>query len=73
MIKNTMHALDERIEEMDTKYKIIWNLSANLAATTLKVKSRYLRRIGVSGKEVLKIYDDIKGFSNHKIFHPGTS
>nr|GEX18957.1 AMP-dependent synthetase/ligase [Tanacetum cinerariifolium] len=74
MIKNTMHALDERIEEMDTKYKkIVGNLSANLAATTLKVKSRYFHRIGVSGKGVLKIYDDIKGFPNHRIFHPGTS
>ncbi|GMP73807.1 hypothetical protein CsSME_00031430 [Camellia sinensis var. sinensis] len=37
MIKNTMHALDERIEEMDMKYKkIVGNLAANLAATTLK-------------------------------------
>ncbi|CAN0891896.1 Long-chain-fatty-acid--AMP ligase FadD28 [Linum grandiflorum] len=42
MIKNTMHSLDDRIEEMDTKYKkIIGNLAASLAATTLKVKSRY--------------------------------
>ncbi|GJZ68457.1 L-2-aminoadipate reductase [Tanacetum coccineum] len=53
MIKNTMHALDERIEEMDIKYKkIVGNLSANLAATTLKVESRYSRRIGV--------YDDAR-------------
>ncbi|KAJ9540426.1 hypothetical protein OSB04_026932 [Centaurea solstitialis] len=74
MIKNTMHALDERIEEMDAKYKkIVGNLAANLAATTLKVKSRYFHRIGVSGKGVLKIYDDIKGLPDHKIFYPGKS
>ncbi|KAI3748293.1 hypothetical protein L6452_11277 [Arctium lappa] len=74
MIKNTMHALDERIEEMDVKYKkIVGNLAANLAATTLKVKSRYFHRIGVSGKGVLKIYDNIKGLPNHKIFYPGKS
>ncbi|KAD5961681.1 hypothetical protein E3N88_13154 [Mikania micrantha] len=72
MIKNTMHALDDRIEEMDVKYKkIVGNLAANLAATTLKVKSRYFHRIGVSGKGVLKIYDSIYGFPNHKIFCPG--
>ncbi|KAL4576881.1 hypothetical protein LXL04_012981 [Taraxacum kok-saghyz] len=72
MIKNTMHALDERIEEMDVKYKkIVGNLAANLAVTTLKVKSRYFHRIGVSGKGNLKIYDEIKGFPNHKIFSPG--
>ncbi|KAM7497257.1 hypothetical protein LguiA_021671 [Lonicera macranthoides] len=74
MIKNTMHALEERIEEMDAKYKkIVGNLAANLAATTLKVKSRYFHRIGVSGKGVLKLYDDIKGWPDHKIFHPGKS
>ncbi|KAK2992137.1 hypothetical protein RJ640_026769 [Escallonia rubra] len=74
MIKNTMHDLDERIEEMDTKYKkIVGNLSANLAATTLKVRSRYFHRIGVSGKGVLKIYDNIKAFPDHRIFHPGKS
>ncbi|XAR62390.1 hypothetical protein NMG60_11017126 [Bertholletia excelsa] len=74
MIKNTMHALDERIEEMDIKYKkIVGNLAANLAATTLKVKTRYFHRIGVSGKGVLKLYDNMKGFPDHKIFHPGKS
>ncbi|KAK6937085.1 Amine oxidase [Dillenia turbinata] len=74
MIKNTMHALDERIEEMDVKYKkIVGNLSANLAATTLKVKSRYFHRIGVSGKGTLKIYDKIKGLPDHKIFRSGKS
>ncbi|PON69738.1 L-2-aminoadipate reductase [Parasponia andersonii] len=72
MIKNTMHSLDERIEEMDIKYKkIVGNLAANLAATTLKVKSRYFHRIGVSGKGYLKIYDNIKGWPDHKIFCPG--
>lgn len=74
MIKNTMHALEERVEEMDVKYKkIVGNLAANLAATTLKVKSRYFHRIGVSGKGVLKLYNDIKGWPDHKIFHPGKS
>ncbi|XP_052188093.1 uncharacterized protein LOC127798517 [Diospyros lotus] len=74
MIKNTRHALDERIEEMDVKYKkIVGNLAANLAATTLKVRSRYFHRIGVSGKGLLKIYDNIKGLPDHKIFHPGKS
>ncbi|KAL3519203.1 hypothetical protein ACH5RR_021792 [Cinchona calisaya] len=74
MIKNRLHALDERIEEMDIKYKkIVGNLAANLAATTLKVKTRYFHRIGVSGKGVLKLYDNIKGMPDHKIFHPGKS
>nr|XP_048324739.1 uncharacterized protein LOC125421057 [Ziziphus jujuba var. spinosa] len=75
MIKNTMHSLDDRIEEMDMKYKkIVGNLAANLAATTLKVRSRYFHRIGVSGKGHLKIYDNIKGnWPDHKIFSPGKS
>ncbi|XP_047324436.1 uncharacterized protein LOC124927969 [Impatiens glandulifera] len=74
MIKNTIHPLDERIEEMDFKYKkIIGNLAANLAATTLKVGTRYFHRIGVSGKGTLKIYNRIEGFPNHSIFHPGKS
>ncbi|XP_073139829.1 uncharacterized protein [Henckelia pumila] len=72
MIKNTKHELDERIEEMDMAYKkIVGNLSANLAATTLKVKSRYFHRIGVSGKGVLKMYDNIEGLPEHKIFQAG--
>lgn len=74
MIKNTMHGLDERIEEMDMKYKkIVGNLAANLATTTLKVKTRYFHQIGVSGKGFLKIYDNIKGLPDHKIFCPGQS
>ncbi|KAK4407365.1 Long-chain-fatty-acid--AMP ligase FadD26 [Sesamum angolense] len=72
MIKNTMHELDERIEEMDHKYKkIVGNLAANLAATTLKVRTRYFHRIGVSAKGVLRIYENIEGFPDHKIFQPG--
>ncbi|PIN23551.1 Linolenate 9R-lipoxygenase [Handroanthus impetiginosus] len=72
MIKNTMHELDERIVEMDSKYKkIVGNLAANLAATTLKVRTRYFHRIGVSGKGVLKIYDNIEGFPDHNIFQRG--
>lgn len=74
MIKNTMHGLDERIEEMDMKYKkIVGNLAANLAATTLKVKTRYFHQIGVGGKGFLKIFDNIKGLPDHKIFCPGKS
>ncbi|XP_052307263.1 uncharacterized protein LOC18097267 isoform X6 [Populus trichocarpa] len=74
MIKNTMHALDDRIEEMDYKYKkIVGNLAATLAANTLKVKARYFHRIGVSGKGYLKIYDNLKGFPDHKIFQAGKS
>ncbi|XP_022754296.1 uncharacterized protein LOC111302760 [Durio zibethinus] len=74
MSKNTQHALDDRIEEMDMKYKkIVGNLAASLAATTLKVKSRYFHRIGVGGNGILKIYDKIEGFPNHNIFHPGKS
>ncbi|EEF48850.1 conserved hypothetical protein [Ricinus communis] len=72
MIKNTMHALDDRIEEMDVKYrKIVGNLAANLAATTLKVKSRYFHRIGVSGKGHLQMYNNIKGLPEHNIFKAG--
>ncbi|KAF8009158.1 hypothetical protein BT93_J0213 [Corymbia citriodora subsp. variegata] len=72
MVKNTTHALDDRIEEMDPRYKrIVGNLAANLAATTLKVKSRYFHRIGVSGKGYLKLYDNIQGLPEHNIFSPG--
>ncbi|XP_077254119.1 uncharacterized protein LOC143893052 [Tasmannia lanceolata] len=72
MIKNTLHALDERIEEMDAKYKkIVGNLSANLAITTMKVRSRYFHRIGVSGRGVLKMFDDFPGLPNHKMFGAG--
>ncbi|KAJ7980735.1 AMP-dependent synthetase/ligase [Quillaja saponaria] len=72
MIKNTVNALDQRIEEMDMKYKkIVGNLAASLAATTLKVKTRYFHRIGAGGKGYLKLYDDILGFPEHKVFFPG--
>ncbi|MBA0690649.1 hypothetical protein Goari_008311 [Gossypium aridum] len=74
MVKNTNHALDDRIEEMDMKYKkIVGNLAASLAVTTLKVKSRYFHRIGVAGNGYLKIYDKIEGFPDHNVFHPGKS
>ncbi|OMO94048.1 AMP-dependent synthetase/ligase [Corchorus capsularis] len=74
MVKNTKHALDDRIEEMDMKYKkIVGNLAASLAVTTLKVKSRYFHRIGVGGNGYLKLYDKIEGFPDHKIFQPGKS
>ncbi|XP_047319723.1 uncharacterized protein LOC124923793 [Impatiens glandulifera] len=72
MVKNIMHTLDERIEEMDMKYKkVLGNLAANLASTTLKVKSRYFHRIGAAGKGVLKIFPNIPGLPDHKIFSPG--
>ncbi|OWM69223.1 hypothetical protein CDL15_Pgr025410 [Punica granatum] len=71
MIKNTMYALDLRIEEMDAKYKkIIGNLAASLASTTLKVKSRYFHRIGACGKGYLKLYDSMEGLPDHAIFSP---
>ncbi|MBA0867227.1 hypothetical protein Goshw_028484 [Gossypium schwendimanii] len=74
MVKNTNHALDDRIEEMDMKYKkIVGNLAASLAVTTLKVKSRYFHRIGVAANGYLKIYDKIEGFPDHNVFHPGKS
>ncbi|MBA0658098.1 hypothetical protein Goklo_010334 [Gossypium klotzschianum] len=74
MVKNTNHALDDRIEEMDMKYKkIVGNLAASLAVTTLKVKSRYFHRIGVAGNGYLKIFDKIEGFPDHNVFHPGKS
>lgn len=72
MVKNIMHSLDDRIEEMDMKYKkVLGNLAANLAATTLKVRSRYFHRIGASGKGFLKFYEDIEGLPEHKIFSRG--
>ncbi|KAK6937080.1 Phosphopantetheine binding ACP domain [Dillenia turbinata] len=72
MIKNTMHALDDRIEEMDEKYKkVLGNLAANLAATTLKVKARYFHRIGAAGKGNLRLFEEIAGLPDHKIFSPG--
>ncbi|CAL5423922.1 unnamed protein product [Camellia sinensis] len=72
MVKNNMHSLDDRIEEMDMKYKkVLGNLAANLAATTLKVKSRYFHRIGAAGKGFLRIYEDIEGLPEHKIFSRG--
>uniref|UniRef100_A0A7N0UGY7 Carrier domain-containing protein n=1 Tax=Kalanchoe fedtschenkoi TaxID=63787 RepID=A0A7N0UGY7_KALFE len=72
MVKNTLIPLDDRIEEMDTKYKrILSNLAASFASTTLKVRSRYFHRIGAAGKGCLKIYDNIRGFPEHKIFGSG--
>ncbi|CAD5168058.1 unnamed protein product [Musa acuminata subsp. malaccensis] len=72
LVKNTLHALDERIEEMDEKYKkIVGKLAGNLAITTMKAKSRYFHRIGVGGKGVLNIYQDLSGLPNHNIFGPG--
>ncbi|KAL7595771.1 hypothetical protein Lser_V15G29164 [Lactuca serriola] len=72
MVKNMTHVLDDRIEEMDKKYKkVIGNLAANLAAATLKVKARYFHRIGAAGKGTLKLYENIPGFPDHKIFSPG--
>ena len=65
---------DERIEEMDIDYKkIVANLAANLAVTTMNAKARYFHRIGVSGKGHLKIYNKLEGIPMHKIFHPGKS
>ncbi|KAK9072573.1 hypothetical protein SSX86_009008 [Deinandra increscens subsp. villosa] len=72
MVKNTTHQLDDRIEEMDEKYKkVLGNLAANFAAATLKVKSRYFHRIGAAGRGTLRVYENVTGFPDHKIFSPG--
>ncbi|KAI3716520.1 hypothetical protein L1987_67454 [Smallanthus sonchifolius] len=72
MVKNITHRLDDRIEEMDEKYKkVLGNLAANFAAATLKVKSRYFHRIGAAGKGILRVYETVPGFPGHKIFSPG--
>ncbi|KAL4591428.1 hypothetical protein LXL04_004393 [Taraxacum kok-saghyz] len=74
MVKNMTHILDDRIEEMDKKYKkVLRNLAANFAAVTLKVNSRYFHRIGACGRGTLKLYENIPGFPDHKIFSPGVS
>ncbi|KAL2470487.1 4-coumarate--CoA ligase [Abeliophyllum distichum] len=72
MVKNTVHSFDDRIEEMDMKYKkVLGNLAANLAGTTLKVRSRYFHRIGAAGKGFLRLYDNIPTLPDHEIFSPG--
>nr|KYP58460.1 Putative fatty-acid--CoA ligase fadD25 [Cajanus cajan] len=72
--RNSSIALDERIEEMDMEYKkVVANMAANLAVTTINVKARYFHRIGVGGKGHLKIYDKLEGIPMHKIFQPGKS
>ncbi|KAF0890511.1 hypothetical protein E2562_002868 [Oryza meyeriana var. granulata] len=74
MVKNTLLEEDERIEEMDQAYKkIVGNLAANLAITTMNVKSRYFHRIGVSGRGVLRMYEEIPSLPRHKIFGAGKS
>ncbi|KAF8653877.1 hypothetical protein HU200_062011 [Digitaria exilis] len=74
MVKNTLIVEDERIEQMDPAYKkIVGNLSANLAITTMNVKSRYFHRIGVSGRGILKMYQGIPSLPKHKIFGAGKS
>ncbi|PIN18966.1 Linolenate 9R-lipoxygenase [Handroanthus impetiginosus] len=72
MVKNTMQSFDDRIEEMDMKYrKVLGNLAANFAGSTLKVSSRYFHRIGAAGKGFLRLYDHLPGFPDHIIFSPG--
>ncbi|XP_051120889.1 uncharacterized protein LOC127244405 [Andrographis paniculata] len=74
MVKNTQHLFNDRIEEMDMKYrKVLGNLAASLAGSTLKLRARYFHRIGAAGKGCLKLYDHIPGFPDHKIFSPGKS
>ncbi|KAJ9555327.1 hypothetical protein OSB04_009941 [Centaurea solstitialis] len=74
MVKNITHTLDERIEEMDVKYKkVLGNLAANFSAATLKVKARYFHRIGAAGKGTLRMYENIPRFPDHKIFSSGKS
>lgn len=72
MVKNTVQRLDDRIEEMDMKYrKVLGNLAANLAGSTLKVNSRYFHRIGAAGKGSLRLYDHLPGLPDHATFSPG--
>ncbi|MQM06028.1 hypothetical protein Taro_038849 [Colocasia esculenta] len=72
MVKNTLHDSDERIEDMEPEYrKIVGNLATNLAATTMKVKSRYFHRIGVGGRGVLRMRASLGELPEHKIFSPG--
>lgn len=73
MVKNTLHGFDDRIEEMDVKYKkVLGNLAANLASSTLKLGSRYFHRIGAAGKGSLQMYEHITdSFPDHEIFSPG--
>ncbi|KAL4198207.1 hypothetical protein AMTRI_Chr03g44740 [Amborella trichopoda] len=74
MVKNTLQQVDDRIQEMDPKYrKVLGNLAANLATTTLKVKSRYFHRIGVAAKGTLEMFKDLKGFPEHAVFSTGKS
>jgi acetyltransferase-like isoleucine patch superfamily enzyme len=74
LVKNTLLAEDERIAVMDPVYKkIVGNLSANLAISTMNVKSRYFHRIGVSGRGVLKMYQDMTCLPKHKLFGAGKS
>ncbi|XP_057823986.2 uncharacterized protein LOC131036178 [Cryptomeria japonica] len=63
---------DKRILQMDNHYrKIVGNLAAHLAKTTLKVQSRYFHRLGVAGRGTLTIFNDLKGLPQHEIFSPG--
>lgn len=72
MVKNTLHSFDDRIEDMDMKYKkVLGNLAANFAGSTLKVSSRYFHRIGAAGRGSLRIYDHLTGLPDHAIFSPG--
>ncbi|XP_042015983.1 uncharacterized protein LOC121763959 [Salvia splendens] len=72
MVKNTLHGFDDRIEEMDMKYKkVLGSLAANLASSTLKLNSRYFHRIGAAGKGSLRMYDHVLGLPDHEIFSPG--
>ncbi|KVH90817.1 Acyl carrier protein-like protein [Cynara cardunculus var. scolymus] len=74
MVKNITHTLDDRIEEMDIKYKkVLGNLAANFSAATLKVKARYFHRIGATGKGTLRLYKNVPGIPEHKIFSSGKS
>ncbi|PHU29470.1 hypothetical protein BC332_01563 [Capsicum chinense] len=58
MVKSKSYSLDDRIEEMDVKYKkVLGNLAANFFA----------------GKGYLTLFNDIPGFSDHKIFSLGTT
>ncbi|EPS72678.1 hypothetical protein M569_02079, partial [Genlisea aurea] len=75
MVNNgNFREFDERIGEMDTQYKkVLGNLAANFAGSTLKVNSRYFHRIGASGRGTLRLYNKLPQLPDHDIFSPDKS
>lgn len=74
---------DPRIREMDPLYrKIVANLAASIAKTTLSVDARYFHRLGVTGKGTLTLYPTLtlpnggttpRPFPAHDLLAPGAT